>query len=157
LPDALWWLSAPLLLFLLLPLAALLARTTPATIATHLQQPNVLQAISLSLTTSAITTGLTIALGPPVARLLPRRRFRFQKIVDPLVDLPTVLPPAVAGVALLIAFGRRGFIGATLEEWGIGLAFTQTAVVLAQLFVACPFYIKAAAIAFAGIEPELKE
>jgi molybdate transport system permease protein len=156
-PDVVWWLSAPLLLFLLVPLVALLLRTNPSAILANLQQPNVLQAIQLSMTTSAISTGFTILLGTPIAVLLARRTFPFQKAIDTLIDLPTVLPPSVAGVALLIAFGRRGLIGATLDEWGITLAFTQIAVVIAQLFVACPFYIKAAAIGFAAIESELKE
>lgn len=156
-PDAAWWLSAPLLLFLLVPLVALLLRTNPAAIVANLQQPTVLQAIQLSMITSAISTFLTILLGTPVAVLLARRTLPFQKAIDTLIDLPTVLPPSVAGVALLIAFGRRGLIGETLDDWGITLAFTQVAVVIAQVFVACPFYIKAAAIGFAGIEPELKE
>lgn len=156
-PDVVWWLSTPLLLFLLLPLVALIARTDPTAIIENLRTPNVLQAIRLSVFTSGIATVLTILLGTPVAVLLAKRKLPFQRAIDTLIDLPTVLPPSVAGVALLIAFGRRGFIGATLDEWGISIAFTQTAVVIAQLFVACPFYIKAAAIGFAGVEAELKE
>ncbi len=156
-PDMLWWLSTPLLLFLILPLVALLARTDPAAILENLRTPDVLQAIRLSIFTSGIATALTIVLGTPVAVLLAKRQLPFQKAIDTLIDLPTVLPPSVAGVALLIAFGRRGFIGATLDDWGISIAFTQIAVIIAQLFVACPFYIKAAAIGFAGIESELKE
>lgn len=156
-PDVVWWLSTPLLLFLLLPLIALITRTDPTSIVENLRTPNVLQAIRLSVFTSGIATGLTILLGTPVAVLLAKRKLPFQRAIDTLIDLPTVLPPSVAGVALLIAFGRRGLIGATLDEWGISIAFTQTAVIIAQLFVACPFYIKAAAIGFAGIEAELKE
>jgi molybdate transport system permease protein len=156
-PDVVWWLSTPLLLFLLFPLIALVARTDLTMLVENLRAPPVLQAIRLSVVTSGIATGLTILLGTPVAILLAKRKLPFQKAIDTLIDLPTVLPPSVAGVALLIAFGRRGLIGATLDDWGISIAFTQTAVVIAQLFVACPFYIKAAAIGFAGIESELKE
>lgn len=156
-PDVVWWLSTPLLLFLVLPLIALIARTDPTSIVENLRTPTVLQAIRLSVFTSGIATGLTILLGTPVAVLLAKRKLPFQRAIDTLIDLPTVLPPSVAGVALLIAFGRRGLIGATLDDWGISIAFTQTAVIIAQLFVACPFYIKAAAIGFAGIESELKE
>lgn len=156
-PDVIWWLSTPLLLFLLLPLIALLLRTDLTMVVENLQAPQVLDAVRLSVVTSGIATGLTILLGTPVAALLSRRKLPFQKAIDTLIDLPTVLPPSVAGVALLIAFGRRGLVGATLDDWGISIAFTQTAVVIAQLFVACPFYIKAAAIGFGSIESELKE
>jgi molybdate transport system permease protein len=156
-PDVVWWLSTPLLLFLLLPLIALLLRTDPAMVLANLQAPQILQAVQLSVVTSGIATLLTILLGTPVAVLLAKRKLPFQKAIDTLIDLPTVLPPSVAGVALLIAFGRRGLVGATLDDWGISIAFTQTAVIIAQLFVACPFYIKAAAIGFSSIEPELKE
>jgi molybdate transport system permease protein len=74
-----------------------------------------------------------------------------------LLDLPMVLPPAVAGIALLVAFGRRGLVGAYLNELGITLAFTQTAVVLAQLFVAAPFYIKAAIAGFGAVDQDLEQ
>jgi len=139
------------------PLIALVVRTDPTMLLSNLREPEVLQAIRLSLVTSGIATGLTILLGTPVAVLLAKRKLPFQKAIDTLIDLPTVLPPSVAGVALLIAFGRRGLIGATLDDWGISIAFTQTAVIIAQLFVACPFYIKAAAIGFAGIDTDIKE
>ncbi len=152
-----WWLSLPLLFFLAFPLVAILLRTTPAGIVTTLAETQVRQAIWLSFTTTLITTFLTVLLGTPIALLLARRQMRFRRIIDTLVDLPTVLPPSVAGVALLIAFGRRGILGVYLNDWGISLAFTQTAVVLAQLFVAAPFYIKAASIGFASIEVELQQ
>jgi molybdate transport system permease protein len=77
--------------------------------------------------------------------------------LDTLIDLPMVLPPAVAGIALLLAFGRRGLFGQYLNDMGIDIAFTQTAVVLAQLFVAAPFYVKAAAVGFAAIDQELEQ
>ncbi|HSG16507.1 MAG TPA: ABC transporter permease, partial [Anaerolineae bacterium] len=86
-----------------------------------------------------------------------RRRFRFRRILDTLVDMPIVLPPAVAGVALLIAFGRQGLIGSWLSELGIQIAFTQTAVIMAQTFVAAPFYVKAASTGFASVDTELEQ
>jgi molybdate transport system permease protein len=95
--------------------------------------------------------------GTPVAYLLSKRHFRFYRLVDTLIDLPTVLPPAVAGVALLMAFGRRGLFGPWLEIAGINIPFTVIAVVMAQTFLAAPFYVKAAAIGFSAIGPELKE
>ncbi|MBI3942614.1 MAG: molybdate ABC transporter permease subunit [Chloroflexi bacterium] len=150
-------LAIPLLVFLALPLIALLLRTPPLQLVANLGNPQVMQAIALSMGTSLATTVLTLIVGTPVAYLLARRRFPFHRAIDTLVDLPTVLPPAVAGVALLMAFGRRGILGGTLDDLGIHIAFTQIAVVLAQTFVASPFFIKAATLGFAGIEPELEQ
>src|SRR6476620_10067056 len=107
--------------------------------------------------TTALTVLLTVLLGTPVAYLLARRRFRGHTALDTLIDLPMVLPPSVAGIALLVAFGRRGLLGQYLSVAGIELAFTTNAVVLAQVFVAAPFYIKAAATGFAGIDRELEQ
>jgi len=92
-----------------------------------------------------------------VAYLLAQRRYRLNRIVDTLIDLPTVLPPAVAGVALLMAFGRKGLFGPFLDSLGITIPFTQIAVILAQIFIASPFYVKAATLGFAAIDPELKQ
>ena len=141
--------SLPMLVFLLLPLIALLLRITPAQLLANLGNQEVVQAISLSMVTTAITVVLTVLLGTPLAYLLARRQFRGRAALDTLIDLPMVLPPSVAGIALLVAFGRRGLLGQYLGVAGIELAFTQTAVVLAQTFVAAPFYIKAAAAGFA--------
>ena len=151
------WLSAPLLAFLALPLLALFLRASPDRLIANFAEPQVLQAIGLSLSTTLTATGITIVFGTPVAYLLSRRRFRFYRLVDTLVDLPTVLPPAVAGVALLIAFGRRGLLGNALGGLGLNIAFTQTAVVLAQTFIAAPFYIKSAAIGFANVDAEVRQ
>jgi molybdate transport system permease protein len=152
------WLGAlPLLLFLVLPLVALLLRVRPGLLAANLAQPQVIQAISLSLTTTTLSTLLTLLLGTPLAYLLARRRFRGRQLIDTLLDLPMVLPPSVAGIALLIAFGRRGLVGASLNEWGITLAFTQTAVVMAQIFVSAPYYVKAAAAGFGGVDRDLEQ
>jgi molybdate transport system permease protein len=97
-------LSVPLLGFLLLPLLALLLRNTPVEVVANLGKPAVYQAVWLSLKTSLLATGLTVLLGTPLAVLLARRDFPLRRAVDTLIDLPMVLPPAVAGVALLIAF-----------------------------------------------------
>lgn len=149
--------SLPMLLFLGLPILALLLRVEPASIGEHLATASVQQAIRLSMITSTITLLLTLLLGTPLAYSLARRRFRGSSTIDTLIDLPMVLPPSVAGIALLMAFGRRGLLGSQLDEWGITLAFTQAAVILAQLFVSAPFYIKAAAGAFAAIDRELEQ
>ena len=123
----------------------------------NLANREVSQAISLSMTTTAVTVLLTLVFGTPLAFLLARRRFRGHTALDTLIDLPMVLPPSVAGIALLVAFGRRGLLGQYLGVAGIELAFTPAAVVLAQVFVAAPFYIKAAATGFAGVDPELEQ
>ncbi len=149
--------SLPLLLFLLLPLVALLLRVRSADLLGSLVDRAVAQAISLSFVTTAATTLITLVAGTPLAYLLARRQFRGRAALDTLVDLPMVLPPSVAGIALLIAFGRRGLLGQYLAVAGVELAFTQAAVVLAQTFVAAPFYVKAAAAGFAGVEQELEQ
>jgi molybdate transport system permease protein len=149
--------ALPLLAFLLLPLAALLWRANLGQLWVHLSDPVALQAIRLSLQTTTISAFLIVLLGTPVAYLLARHDFPLRRVVDTLIDLPTVLPPAVAGLGLLMAFGRRGWLGASLELLGIEIAFTAVAVVLAQLFIASPFYVRTAAGAFASIESELEQ
>jgi molybdate transport system permease protein len=108
------------------------------------------------MSTTLVTPGLTLLAGTPLAYLLARRRFPGRALVDTLIDLPMVLPPAVAGIALLVAFGRRGLLGQYLDAAGLQIAFTQVAVVLAQTFVAAPFYIKTASVAFAGVDRDLE-
>ncbi|MCC6453597.1 MAG: molybdate ABC transporter permease subunit [Caldilineaceae bacterium] len=153
----LWVLSLPLIAFLLVPLAALLLRLSPAALLAHLVQPQVAQAIGLSMATTSLTLLITLIVGTPVGYLLGRGEFGGRQLLDTLIDLPMVLPPAVAGIALLLAFGRRGLFGQYLNEVGITIAFTQTAVVMAQLFVAAPFYVKAAAAGFSAIDRELEQ
>ena len=157
--TASWYLvlALPLLIFLILPLVALLLRIQPAAFVAHLANRQVVQAIHLSLWTTAISTLCTLLFGTPLAYWLARHRFRGRQLIDTLLDLPMVLPPAVAGIALLVAFGRRGLVGASLNELGITLAFTQTAVVLAQLFVAAPFYVKAAIAGFGAVDQDLEQ
>lgn len=150
-------LGLPLILFILLPLAALLMKVPYQEFLKSIQDQQIRQAIQLSLVTSVISVLVTILFGTPVAYLLARSRRRTVALIDTIIDLPTILPPAVAGVALLIAFGRRGMFGAWLGDLGITLPFTQAAVIMAQTFVASPFYVKAAAIGFSGIRTELLE
>ena len=150
-----WRLSAlPLLLFFLVPLLVLFTRTTPARVVASLADPQVYQALAVSLKTTLISLGLILVLGTPVAFLLGRFKFRLKSIYETLVDLPTVLPPSVAGLALLIAFGRSGPVGSLLAQMGITLAFTQAAVIMAQVFIAAPYYIRAAAVGFGSIATE---
>lgn len=152
-----WLLSTPLLLLLTLPLLAIVLRLDWLGLWVNLTSAVVTQALLLSMVTTVIATALSIGFGMPLALLLARRRFRGRAIIDTLIDLPIVLPPAVAGIALLIAFGRRGLVGAPLAELGISVSFTQIAVVMAQCFVAAPYFVKAATAGFAGVDRELEQ
>ena len=136
---------------------ALLLRVSPAAFLAHLGQPVVRQALALSLGTSLAATLLCVALGLPAAYLLARRRFPGREWLDTLVDLPITVPPVVAGVGLLLLFGRMGLLGRYLEAMGIRVAFTPLAVVLAQAFVALPFFVKAARSGFQSLDPELEQ
>jgi molybdate transport system permease protein len=135
---------------------ALILQQPPARLIPSLRSPQVAQAVTLTLITTLVTTVVTVVFGMPVSYLLARYRFPFRRVVDTLLDLPTVLPPAVAGVALLMAFGRKGLLGGTLSALGIDVAFNWVAVVMAQTFVASAFFVKAAALGFASIAPELE-
>ena len=144
--------------FLALPLLGLLSRTfASTTVWSAVTRPIVLEALRLSLTTSALVLVLALVMGSPLALLLARRRFRGIGVLDSLVDLPIVLPPAVAGLALLLTFGRRGLLGAPLDLVGVELPFTTAAVVMASLFVAAPFYVRAARSGFLSVPRELEE
>ena len=156
-PEAWWALALPLLAFLALPLLGLLFYSSPAELRDNLARPEVRAAVGLSLRTSTWATLAAVLLGTPVAYLLARRSFRGRALLDTLIDLPIVLPPAVAGVALLLVFGRRGWVGAPLDALGVRITFTALAVVMAQTFIAVPLFVRAAVIGFAAVEPELED
>ncbi len=149
--------SSVLLLFLILPLFILLLRALEADLLQQLQQPTVTQALRLSLLTSIVSTVITITLGTPLAYSLARRKVPARSVVETLLDLPIVLPPAVAGLALLLTFGRRGFFGPVLDTLGINLPFTTAAVVMAETFVAAPFFIRSAQTGFANVSQQLED
>ncbi|UCD99984.1 MAG: molybdate ABC transporter permease subunit [Chloroflexota bacterium] len=149
--------SLPMLIFLSVPIVALFLRTSPSSLVENLRQPSVLQAIGLSLATTLVSTLIIILAGTPLAYAQARGQFHFSRLIDTLIDLPLVLPPAVAGVALLMAFGRRGLFGEILSDLGIHIAFTPLAVILVQVFVAAPFYIKSASLGFSNIDQELEQ
>ncbi|MFB4297349.1 ABC transporter permease [Actinomadura sp. NTSP31] len=140
-----WFLLLPALAglaFLVLPLAGLLARAPWSTLGTRLGQGQVLEALRLSLVTATISTGVCLLLGVPLAWVLARASFPGLRLVRALVTVPLVLPPVVGGVALLLALGRRGLVGAWLDSaFGITLPFTTAGVVLAETFVAMPFLV----------------
>ena len=150
-----WRLSVlPLLAFFLVPVVVIFTRTTPARILASLSDPQVYLGLAVSLKTTLVSLGLILVFGSPVAFLLGRFKFPLKNLIETLIDLPTVLPPSVAGLALLLAFGRNGPIGSILSHWGISLAFTPAAVIMAQIFIASPYYIRSASIGFGSIEQE---
>ena len=142
-------LAGSFFLFLGMPLAALIIREPPAMLWQAIQQPESIEALQLSIVTTCISTLLSVVFGLPVAYILARLRFRGRAFLETLVTMPTVLPPVVAGVALLITFGRFGLLGRYLSPLGITLPFTTVAVVMAQMFVSAPFFINSAK---AGLE-----
>lgn len=146
-----------LLCLLALPLIALLWRTALTDFMTSVVAPSAFDALRVSLVTSTLSTLLAIITGTPLAYALARWPFRGRAWMELLIDLPVVLPPAVAGLALLMAFGRRGLLGPALEMVGVSLPFTAAAVVLAQAFVSAPLYVRSARIGFAGIDVQLEE
>jgi molybdate transport system permease protein len=143
--------------FLVLPIIALLLRVPLSRFLEYAARPVVLDALALSLFTTLISLGLMLLLGTPVAYVLGRHSFRGKRLLETLVEVPLVMPPAVAGVALLLAFGRRGLLGPAFEGAGLDIAFSTAAVVLAQTFVASPFYVKAARTGFQSVPVELEE
>jgi molybdate transport system permease protein len=150
--------AALFVLFVAVPLVALVYRAVESgQLWSSLRQPIIRDALRISLTTSLATVVLVVLLGTPLAYLLARTRFPGQQVVETLIDLPMVLPPVVAGVALLMAFGRRGVFGDALNGAGLNIAFTARAVVLAQVFVSSPFYIRAVRVGFQSVDPNLEE
>jgi molybdate transport system permease protein len=140
------------LAFLMLPIVALITYQPLHDLVDGLGTKVATDAIVVSLKTNLVAFALMIALGTPFAYILGRRRFRGRTVLITLVEIPLVLPPAVAGLGLLVAFGRFGLLGHTLGALGINLAFTQAAVVLAVLFVSSPFYLRGAIAAFEAVD-----
>ncbi len=146
------------LLFIGLPVLALLIRAAQhGNFLTGLVSDLALTALRLSLITSGISMGIILLVGTPFAYLLARNTSWILRIVDSLIELPIVLPPVVAGVAMLMAFGRQGVLGPVLETLGIGLPFTTGAVVFAQIFVAAPFYIRSAKLGFQSVARDYED
>lgn len=144
-------LAGSMALFLFVPLLGLLWRALTLAGSSSLESASLLTAVLLSLSTTAVSVLLIILFGTPLAYFLVRYSFRFKRFLTIFIELPIVMPPVVAGLALLAVFGRRGLIGLPLAELGITLTFSGTAVVLAQVFVASPFYIRAAQSRFAAL------
>lgn len=144
--------GALLLLLLGIPIASLILRVPAASLAARMSEPAIQEALRLSLVTTLASTLLIVLIGTPVAYVLATRSFSGKRIVETVIDLPMVLPPTVAGLALLLAFGRAGFVGRAL---GIELPFTTLAVIMAQVFMAAPFFIAPARAGFASVDRRL--
>jgi molybdate transport system permease protein len=146
---------AAVLAFLALPIVALVTYQPLHDLIHGFGTRAATDAILVSIKTNAIAFGLMVVVGTPFAYVLARSRFRGRSVVLTVVEIPLVMPPAVAGLGLLVAFGRFGLLGHTLRALGIDLAFTEAAVVLAILFVASPFYLRGAVAAFSAVDGTL--
>jgi molybdate transport system permease protein len=145
-------------LFLGLPVVVLVGRALfDGSLARALTARVVLDGLTLSLWTTAVSLVLTVALGLPLAWALARRRFRGSWLAEVIVDLPLVLPPSVAGIALLLTLGRRGLFGDTLHAAGLEIPFTTLAVILAQAFVSAPFFVRSARTGIEAVSRDLED
>jgi molybdate transport system permease protein len=147
--------AAIALAFLALPVIAIFTRVPPGRLVHLLSNGVVTDALVVSLKTTLIAEALILLFGTPVAYLLATRRFPGRILLVTLVELPLVLPPAVAGIGLFAAFGRSGLLGSTLDVFGLQIPFTLTAVVLAITFVASPLFVRTAVAAFEAVDPDL--
>jgi molybdate transport system permease protein len=156
-PFGAWLVAAACvtLTFLLLPIVAIFAELSLSELRDGLTSDVARDAIRVTVETNAVALALIVVFGTPTAYLLATRGFRGRALLVTLVELPLVLPPAVAGIGLLAAFGRLGLLGGTLDALGLEIAFTKIAVVLAVAFVASPFYIRTAIAAFEAVDPAL--
>ena len=143
--------------FLVVPVVALFVRAAPGDLLHALTTPAARDALVVSIKTSAIAHACVLVVGTPAAWAIARGRFPGRPLVLALIELPLVLPPAVAGIALLVTFGRAGLFGGTLDTLGIQIPFTQLAVVLAVAFVEAPFYLRGAIASFEGLDETLLE
>lgn len=148
-------LLAIILSFIFLPMIAVFLDMTPKEIWQQLQTPLAYESLKLSVYTTMISLGLIVILGTPLAYLLATKEFIGKRVLDVLIQLPIVIPPAVAGVGLLMVFGRFGLIGGWLDIYRIRIGFTIIAVIMAQSFISAPFYIQAARTAFANIDQSI--
>jgi molybdate transport system permease protein len=143
------------LAFLVLPIVAIFVHVSPVRLVDQLSNRVVVDALIVSLKTTVVAQLLVLVFGTPTAYLLASRRFPGRSLGVTLVELPLVLPPAVAGIGLLVAFGRFGLLGSPLGALGITLPFTQAAVTIAVAFVSSPLYVRQAIAAFEAVDPNL--
>jgi molybdate transport system permease protein len=145
------------LVFLALPVLAIFVDQPPGDLLDALGEPGALDALWLSLQTTAAALAIIVLVGTPAAYLLATRRFRGRAVAITVIELPLVLPPAVAGIALLAAVGPSGVLGGMIEDAGVRLTFETAGVVVALTFVAAPFYVRQAQAAFMAVDPRWLE
>jgi molybdate transport system permease protein len=145
------------LVFLVLPVVAIFTHTSPGNLISSLGDASATDALRLSLETTAIAIAIIVLVGTPAAYFLATRDFKGKSLIVTLVELPLVLPPAVAGIGLLAALGPNGILGSTLSDAGIGLVLRTAGVVVALTFVASPFYLRQAQAAFVSVDRTLLE
>jgi molybdate transport system permease protein len=143
--------------FIAVPILSLVVWTISEEAWGAMASPVARDALFLSMRTTAATMAILIFVGTPAAYVLARASFRGSRALNTLMELPIVLPPSAAGIALLLAFGRLGLVGAYLNAFGITLSFTTVAVVMAEVFVAAPFYLRQAATGFAEVDRAIEE
>lgn len=154
-PVVLWGAAAVGLGFLVLPVVAIFLQIPPGELGDALGSSVALDALRVTIETTLVAQALILLVGTPTAYLLANARFWGRSVAITLVELPLVLPPAVAGVGLLAAFGRLGVLGGTLSALGLEVAFTKAAVVMAVVFVAGPFHVRTAIAAFESVDRTL--
>jgi molybdate transport system permease protein len=140
------------LTFLIVPVVAIFVDTSPADLLASLNDPAAVDALTLSLWTSAVSVAIIVVIGTPAAYLLATRRFRGREVLLTIIELPLVLPPAVAGIGLLAALGPNGLFGHALQDAGIRIVLTTASVVIALTFVSAPFYMRQAEAAFGALD-----
>jgi molybdate transport system permease protein len=143
--------------FVSLPLLSLVAWTVSRDSWRAMASPVAIDALLLSVRTTTITMAILLLVGTPAAYILARVDFRGSRMINTLIDIPAVLPPSAAGIALLLAFGRLGLVGRHLDVFGVTLSFTTAAVVMAEIFVAAPFYVRQAASGFGAVDRTVEE
>jgi molybdate transport system permease protein len=143
--------------FISLPFISLLLWTVSENSWRAMASPVALDALFLSIKTTSVSMAIIITVGTPAAYVLARAEFPGKRILDTLVDIPAVLPPSAAGIALLLTFGRFGVVGQYLNVFGVTLSFTTVAVIIAEVFVAGHFYVRQAAVGFAGVRRDVEE
>ena len=156
---SLGWLAlgSPLALLILLAVVALVMATPPSLFWNQLQEPDTRQAVVISLRTTLISIAVIVLFGTCLAMAVRHSKPAVASALELFITMPAIIPPSVAGITLLLAFGRQGLLGGALHTSGIYLAFTPTAVVMAQVFVATPFFVREAITAFRSLDPVLLE
>jgi len=143
--------------FISLPLISLLVWMVDKGAWRAMASPVAMDALLLSVKTTTITMAILLVVGTPAAYVLARADFRGNRVINTLLDIPVVLPPSAAGIALLLAFGRLGLVGQYLDVFGVTVSFTTAAVVMAEIFVAAPFYVRQAATGFGAVDRTIEE